>query len=153
MNSSRRSFVTGTASLLASTALASYAAIAGVGNGISAFITASFVNGADGKGENVKDRLEISKMQAKKLQKMDGTKRAVFLSDLILRWLKKRFRDVPWPKISKDVGRELAVQTLKQLERSGMGGGGKPIPTKIKIKIKFKFKPPSDWEVALEITF
>jgi len=153
MNSGRRSFISGTAVLLAGTMLSPLAAVAGTGNGITALISASFSHGPDGKRKKFQDRLEIGRKQAGKLQELTGQKRASYLSGLILRWLKKRFPDAPWPKIGRDVGKELARQTLAQLKRSGMDNGEKPIPSKINIKIKFKFNPPNEWEIGIEISF
>ena len=145
MNQSKRAFLKAGAALVASASLAPYAAMAEYKDGISAFITASFAK------EQAEGRLSLSKEQMDMLQDLSGEKRGVFLSEIILRWLKKRFPDIPWPKVGDDIGKDLARQMTKQLEENGLGEG--PTPAGISIKIKFKFKPPSDWEIGIEINF
>lgn len=145
MNHSKRAFLKTGAALMASASLAPYAAMAGYKEGITAFITAKF------EREEVKDHFTLSEEQMKKLQDLAGAKRGEFLSDIILRWLKKRFPDIPWPKVGKDIGKDIARQMTKQLEDNGLGEG--PVPSKIKIKIKFKFSPPDEWEIGIEIEF
>lgn len=153
MDSSKRTFIKkGGAALLATVSLSPLIAIADdYKDGISAFITASFSR--ESGEETVKDQLVISKKQSDMLQDLDGPKRAEFLSDLIMRWLRKRYPDFPWPKMGSDVSEVLTEQTLKQLESNGIDGGDKPFPSKIKIKLKFKFKPPGDWSITLIIEF
>ena len=145
MNQSKRAFLKAGAALMASASLAPYAAMAGYEGGITAFISAKF------EKEEVKDQFSLSEEQMKKLQDLAGPKRGGFLAELILRWLKKRFPDIPWPKIGDDIGKEMAQQMTKQLEENGAGEG--PTPLGIKIKIKFKFSPPDNWDISIEINF
>ena len=145
MNQSKRAFLKAGAALLASASLAPYAAMAGYEDGIPLWFSASF-----GK-EEVNDHFTLNKEQMDKLQDLAGPKRGDFLSDIILRWLKKRFPDIPWPKVGDDIGKEIARQMTKQLEENGAGEG--PTPLGIKIKIKFKFSPPDNWDISIEINF
>jgi len=108
MNKRKREVLKAGAALMASASLAPYAAMAGEGGGISVWLSVAF-----GK-ENVEDQMPLSKTQVRALEDVSDAKRSAFLSEIILRWLKKRFPDIPWLKVGNDIGKDLARQTTKQ---------------------------------------
>ncbi len=146
MNQNKRAFLKLGVALMVTTSLSPLAALAASEEGVELFI-----QGSDGKQEG-EGRLSLSKDELAKLQEMPSQKRAAFLSDLILRWLKKRFPDIPWPKVGEDMGNDLTQQMTKMLDSNGFGGEGKPLRG-IKIRIKVNFKPPNKWEISLQIDF
>ncbi|HGG06326.1 MAG TPA: hypothetical protein ENK28_12785 [Aliiroseovarius sp.] len=146
MNKNKRAFLKMGVALMVTTSLSPLAALAGRDDGVELLIQAT-----DGKEES-EGILSLSKDEMGKLQDLQGQKRAGFLAELIMRWLKKRFPDIPWPKVGDDMGKDLTQQMNKMLESNGLGGEGAAIRG-IKIRVKVNFKPPNKWEISLQIDF
>ena len=146
MNKNKRAFLKMGVALMVTTSLSPLAALAGRDDGVELLIQAT-----DGKEES-EGLLSLSKDEMGKLQDLQGQKRAGFLAELIMRWLKKRFPDIPWPKVGDDMGKDLTQQMNKMLVSNGLGGEGAAIRG-IKIRVKVNFKPPNKWEISLQIDF
>lgn len=151
MNQSKRAFLKTASAVAVTLSMSSLAAFAAGADGVVIDI-----EGYDGDKGPFKNGLTLNKEQLGKLQEMDARTRPRFLSDLILRLLKRMLPEVPWSKVQEDMGRDIAAQLAKQLAAGpggwGDGGGEEPLP-KIKIRLRVKFKPPSNWEISLEIDF
>ena len=146
MNPSKRAFLRKGAAVAVALSLSPLGALAAADGSVTLQL-----EGSDGSNK-AEDLLTLNKEQMARLQDLQGEKRAGFLAELILRWLKKRFPDLPWPKMGNDFGQDLTKRLAAQMDGNGILDGEKPLP-KIKIKVKVKFKPPSDWEISIEINF